>query len=137
MTKQVTKFDSNNVKTILDECREALEAVAAKHGLKLQRKNCRYQDDELPVAFKMLVVEADADGNAMSSEAKDFVRYAPSFGLKAEDLGREFTSRGNKFRITGLKPRSPKFPILACEVRTGKAFKFPLDIVEAELKSAV
>ena len=135
-TKTVTKFGGANVKAILEECREALEPIAEKYGLTLDRKGRTYASDALPVMFQLLIKELGADGQEMTTDGKAFVRYASSFDLDPADLGREFTSRGNTFRITGLKPKSYKFPILAANVKTGKTFKVPAETVKAGLKRA-
>jgi hypothetical protein len=123
-TTTITTFDKLTVRKITDECGKALEAIAVKYGLKLDRKNCSYMVDEMPVAYRLLTVTPDENGNALDADGKEFRKYAAMFGLKPADLGREFTSRGEKFRICGLKSRSPKFPVLAENIRTGKVYKF-------------
>lgn len=135
-TKPVTKFTPSNVRTILEECREALEPVAEKHGLVLDNKGRTYQRDALPVMFQLLVRQEDEDGNALKTEAKDFLKAGRMYGFEPGDLGKEFKSRGETFRITGLKPKSRKYPVLAENVKTGKSYKFPADVVKAALQRA-
>jgi hypothetical protein len=132
----IKQFDGTSVRKIMDEAREALEPIAEKYGLVLSRKGSTYHRDSLPVMLQFLIKQTDTDGNILTAEAKDFQKYAVMFGLKPEDLGREFVSRGETFRITGLKPKSPKFPVLAENVRSGKSFKFPEAVVLAGLKKA-
>ena len=132
----VTKFNQTNVGAILEECREALAPIAEKYGLVLDRKGRTYHHDALPVMFQMLVKKTDEDGNVITADGKAFIEQAVFYGLKPEDLGQEFTSRGKKFRITGLKPRSRKYPVLAEEVATGKTYKFPAEAVKAGLSRA-
>lgn len=135
-TKPVTKFTPSNVRMILEECREALEPIAEKHSLVLDNKGRTYYRDSLPVLFQFLVKEEDEDGNALKAEAKDFLKVGRMFGFEPGDLGKEFQTRGETFRITGLKPRSRKYPVLAENVRTGKSYKFPADVVKAALERA-
>lgn len=134
--KIIKKFDRASVRQILEECEEALRPIAEKYGLTLDRKGRTYRSDSLPVMYQFMVTEKDEDGNVLSAEAKDFVARAVLYGLEPEDLHREFKSRGNTYRITGLKPRSRKYPILGEDVRTGKTYKFPLETVKAGLKRA-
>jgi hypothetical protein len=138
MTTKTTikQFDRRSVEKILDEARAALEPIAEKYGLTLDRKGRTYHRDSLPVMFQFLIKELDDDGNTLSAAAKDFQKYAPLYGLKATDLFKEFTSRGEKFRITGFKPKSRKYPVLGENVKTGKTYKFPLETVQAGLKRA-
>lgn len=132
----IKQFDGTSVRKIMDEVRDALEPIAEKYGLVLDRKGSTYRRDALPVMLQFLIKVTDTDGNVLTAEAKAFQRYAVMFGLKAEDLGREFKNRGETFRITGLKPKSPKFPVLAENVRSGKTFKFPEAVVLAGLQKA-
>ena len=133
-TKPVAQFNQTNVKAILEECREALKPIAERHGLTLDRKGRTYAGDALPVMFQLLVKELNADGQEMTTDGKAFVRYASEFDLDPADLGKEFTSRRRAFRIIGLLPRSPKYPILAVNVETGKTHKFPTEMVKAGLE---
>lgn len=135
-TKTIKKFDRTTVRKILAECEEALRPIAEEYGLTLDRKGRTYYADSLPVMYQFLVTEKDEDGNVLTAEAKDFQKYAPMHGLDADDLHREFVSGGDKFRITGFKPRSRKYPILGENVRTGKTYKFTLETVKAGLKRA-
>jgi hypothetical protein len=135
-TKTIKEFTNPLVRKIMDECEEALRPVAEKYGLTLDRKGSTYRRDALPVMFQLLVTEKDEDGNVLSAAAKDFQKFATMFGLKADDLHREFVHQGERFRITGVKPRSRKFPLLGENVRTGKTYKFPVETVKAGLKRA-
>lgn len=130
------QFDGTSVRKIHDEVRAALEPIAEKYGLVLDRKGSSYRRDALPVMMQFLIKETDEDGNALGASAKDFKKYAVMFGLKADDLGREFVTHGETFRITGLKPKSQKYPVLGENVRTGKTFKFPVETVKSGLKKA-
>ena len=132
----IKTFESQNVRTIMDECEEALTAIAEKHGLTLDRKGRTYRRDSLPVMFQFLIEELDADGNAMGAGAKDFIKHASLYGLKEDDFGAEFHSNGELFRITGFKPRARKYPVLAEKVRDGKTYKFPVERVKAALAKA-
>jgi hypothetical protein len=125
----IKQFDRPAVRAILDECEAALKVVADKHGLRLARKGCSFRAGECPVPFKLMTVATGDNGEVVTAEARDFERCAVLFGLKAEDLGREFSSRGKRFKICGAKPANRKYPILAKCLSTGKVYKFPEDQV--------
>jgi hypothetical protein len=135
-TTTIKEFTNPLVREIMDECEEALRPIAEKYGLTLDHKGRTYRRDALPVMFQLLITEKDEDGNKLSAAARDFQKYAIMFGLEADDLHREFVHQGDRFRITGVKPRSRKFPILGENVRTGKTYKFPVETVKAGLKRA-
>lgn len=136
MTSKIEKFDRPTIRKVLEECGEALQAVAEKHGLKLERKHCTYSQDELPVAFKLITVQLDPNGNAMDSRAKDFIRYADLYGLSESDFLAEFRRGAKTYRICGFKPKARKYPVLAECVQDGKTYKFPVETVKAALAKA-
>jgi len=130
---KITSFDTRLARVIIDECRDALAPIAEKYGLTLDRKGSNYRPDALPVMLQFLIKEVDSSGVTVDARGKDFKRYAMAFGLKPSDLGREFSTFQGTYRICGLKPRSDKYPVLAEDVRTGKTYKFPPEVVKASL----
>lgn len=82
------------------------------------------------VTFKVELAELADNGEAQTREISNFKKYAAILGLKPEDLGRTFESRGKTLKIIGCKPSSSKYPILAQDVNTGRHFKFPAAYVK-------
>lgn len=120
----LNQFDKSNVRLIISECQAALSAVAERHGLTLTQKNCSYRTDELPVPFKLTILQTNESGETVDPMATDFTLYATSFGLSPDDLGKTFKQFGGQsFKICGLKPRSRKYPIVVQQVGTTKKFK--------------
>ena len=69
-----------------------------------------------------------------SSRSMLFEVLAPEYGLRPEDFGREFSSRGERFRINGIDPRRPRYPVSAVRIPDGKAYKFTAENVAALLQ---
>lgn len=132
----LTSFDRATVRQIMDECREALAPVAEKYGLVLDQKGSTYHRDALPVMLQFLIKRVDKAGNVISKEAQMFLKDCVCFGLKPDDLGREFMSRGRTFRIIGVAPRSTYYPIIVEELKSGKTFKMSAETVVEGLKRA-
>lgn len=132
--QKVASFDKANLREILAECEVALNAVAARHGIVLTQSRCTYSATEFRLPFGMMVAstEAIAGANAMDAKiAGDYVKYASSFGLKPEWLGKSYDDvRYKRVTIVGISPKSRRFPVIV-EVEGGKRFKFPLDAVIA------
>ena len=63
-----------------------------------------------------------------------FAQVAEHYGLKPGDLGREFSVRGERFRIIGIDPRRSKYPIAAERISNSGLYKFPSDEVIKQLK---
>ena len=77
------------------------------------------------VTFKLEVALKTADGTVLTKSASDWKAYCYRWGFKPDDLGKKFrTPAGDIVTITGCKPRSTKFPILAKNSR-GTAYKYP------------
>jgi len=136
MSKKITEFTRANVRELMAEVKKALEPVAERYGLTLDRKGRSFYRDKVPVMFELLVTKEDENGVALDGKAQEFKRHASLMGMKASDLGREFTYAGKVYRITGMNRRAKKYPILAEDVRQGKSYKFPADFVREALKSA-
>ena len=131
----IHEFNKGNIGKILDECKEALEVVAEKYGLVLQRKACTFLPDDTPVPFKLLVPERTEDGSAISAKETEFRKYAHRFGLKPDDLGKMFKTFNGVYRVCGIKPKGRKYTVLGESIINGKIYKFPHAQVVASLSS--
>ena len=83
--------------------------------------NCRYTETD--ATFKLEVSAISEDGEVLTAEAQAFRRNASLYGLEPDDLGMEFSSRGEAFTLIGLRPRSRKYPMVGRR-SDGKVFKF-------------
>lgn len=124
---KIESFNNRTVDVVLEACQKALEAVAAEHGLRLERKRCSYHQTDMPVAFKLHVRETDSDGREITPEERDFRLHATAFGLQPDDFGKTVTIRGQEYTICGLRLRARKYPITA--ERGGQKYTLPEDAV--------
>ena len=115
-------MDRNKVKELRVAVNAALESVGKEFGMSIKVGNMRYDDTvvNIPVTASMI----SEDGVVQTPERTDFIALAKFHGLDPEWIDKEFTSRGDTYRICGLKPRSRTYPILAKNLLTGKTFKF-------------
>lgn len=111
-----TTVNRQTAKAIGAEVKEALEQVAAKHGMVLEYKGVTYDPTGM--------IRPRVELKTASADKSEFSMWATSYGLEPKDFGAEFSSNGRLFRISGISPRSPKRPILCEEVATGRTFKF-------------
>ena len=124
----MTEIDRPFLAKAREHIDKALAAVGKELGVNIQLGNCRYSPGE-SITFKLEGNALGEDGKAVSRGASDFAMLATSFGLKPEDLGKEFVSRGETFKITGLNLKAKKYPIQAEMLSNGKGYKFPADTV--------
>jgi hypothetical protein len=135
MPTKITTFRNNKatIREIMSKIEAAIAPIAAEYGLTIKRKGCTYTPEMLPIALQLLVRKEDSDGCTLTPEASTFQLLCLAYGFKPTDLGREFTVAGKRFRISGLKPKAVRFPILAEAVDTGKPYKFHEDTVKQAL----
>ena len=112
-------FDRVTLRVLRADIEAALASVAAKHNLTVTTGGIRYSPTLATVKVEFA---KEGSGNRVEQE---FKRYAELFDLSPDDLGKKFKFNGAVFTVTGLKPNSPKFPLLATRA-DGKVFKFPV-----------
>ena len=119
MSKHITSFNRSNLKALRSELDDALNKVLAKHGLSAELGNIRFGNTDFRTQLTVNV------GNGEDAATNEFKKYAIRFGLTGNEFGKTFTdSKGTKFTIVGIKPKSHKYPILAKNAR-GTTYKFP------------
>ena len=123
---KVSSFSKQNLGSIRRKMDEALKVIGEEFGINFVVGNIRFSEQE----FKTQVTAVAQNGNENVSPMEvAFKRNARSFGLKAEDFGKEFSTYNGTYKITGMKPNNHKYPIIGECVRTGKSFKFPISAV--------
>lgn len=114
----ITTLDKQTLRIVREKMDEAL-AVLADIGIHAKVGGISYQDQNATVKVEIAVM--GENGEVVSKEALDYERYREMYDLP--ELGTTFVNRGVMYTITGLKPRSTKYPVLAERV-DGKIFKF-------------
>ena len=54
---------------------------------------------------------------------------AEEFGLSPDAFGHEFSTEREWFRVAGIDPRRPKYPISVTRIPDGKCYKFTAENV--------
>jgi hypothetical protein len=116
------------------EMLEACAAVAARHGLTAEALGITAMNLRWNIEFGVRVSIPRPDGTTIQPERMLFEAMALEYGLRPEDFGREFSSRGERFRITGIDPRRPRYPVSAVRIPDGKVYKFTAEDVAALLQ---
>ena len=116
-------IDRQFANTLATAVRMAAVRELAHYGMDAELKSTRYGSGRIVVTLELTPQGVDIAG-------EDFARYAQLFDFKPEDYRRKFTHRGIAYRIAGIAPNRPKFPINAVRVSDAKEFKFPADVVQ-------
>ena len=119
----INQFNRSNLKEVRDIINNALKDALAEHGLTANIGNITFTDEDFNTK---LTVSCGTDTDAARRE---WDKHAYKFGLNSTHFGKPFMHNGKQFTITGIKPKSTKYPILAKNA-SGKAFKFPPHIVK-------
>ena len=122
-TRQTDLNDKQNFRRLVQEIENAVQAVAKRNNVKITRGNGRYGGS---ASIKLDIEPLNANGQVdfrQTTEGKNFVRYATSYGLEESWLGKTFKSNGKSFKIIGLNTRASKMPIQAV-TSNGTGYKF-------------
>jgi hypothetical protein len=136
MTEAVTprNLTPGLCKRLEAEMLEACAAVAARHGLKVEGLGIQVMDLGWHFEFGVRASIPLADGTTLQPERMLFEALAEEYSLRPEDFGREFTNGGERFRITGIDPRRPRYPVSAVRIPDSKGYKFTAENVAALLQ---
>jgi hypothetical protein len=126
----IKAFDPQNLKNVRADIDSALLAIKQKYGITIQLGNISYSPDKATSRLTMIAVgdaaaATDPRQAALAKAQAEFKRAASSFGLKPEQFGATFTFGRDTYKLAGLKPRSPKRPVLGTSLRDGKTYVFP------------
>ena len=105
-------------KTFRKDFEDAVVGLEQKYGLTLSLGKITYSDTEFRTPLTATKV---IEGK--TSEQVQFEEHASLFGLKPEDFGKTFTVDGKEYKLIGLCPSAPKWPVVGQRV-DGERFKF-------------
>lgn len=124
-------------KAIEAEMLKACAGVAARHGLVAEGLGLQSMDLRWNFEFGVRVWIPLPDGSILDPERMLFEALAEEFGLLPGDFGREFSTGRERFRVVGIDPRRPTYPISAVRVPDGKGYKFTAENVALLLRAAM
>lgn len=119
------------------EILKAWQDVASRHGLVAEANEIAAIDLRLGFDLAFCGSSPLPDGTALNPERLRFEALADAFGLPAENYGRQFSTGRETFRLIGIAPRRPTYPISAERVPDGQGFKFTADQVALRLQKGM
>lgn len=122
----IKNFDKSQVIELRKAIQDALAQVEVDYGIKIDTGNASYSDNE--VSFKVKANTVDSEGVTQTTEASNWNRIAPKYGLGDLKAGDQVTLQGKSYTITGWNLRARKSPI-GLQDNNGKIFKAPLSIL--------
>lgn len=103
---------------------KACQDVAARRGLLVEAQDMTGVDLRWGFDATFRVSIPLPDGTALDPERLRFEALVEAFGLSPADYSRQFSAGRELFRIMGIDPRRPKYPVSAERIPDGQGFKF-------------
>jgi len=118
--QKITRFDRTSANLFSDAVMSMFQAFARQAGVEVTRELGRFNENTftMKISFRVLA----QDGSGMPA---DFACKALMVGAPPDSWGKVFTQGWKSYKITDIKPRNTRYPILATCVQDGKAYKFP------------
>lgn len=117
------KITPTTIRTINGEISNALKAIEAKYGVKIELGNSSYTASNYRT--KLTVSSVSADGVVQSPLAQNFERYRKIEGISASiKVGDTFRYNGKTFVLKGYDTKKRKYPIIA--EYGGSTYKLPV-----------
>lgn len=95
------------------------------HGIKLYLNGGTVGDLRTTLKLVAEIVKTDESGNHITEESEHYEAYCEQFGLKKEWLFKVMITGNESYKIMGLKPGRPKYPLIVKRLSDGKRFKQP------------
>jgi hypothetical protein len=114
----IDKQTTIQIRTLIDQ---ALAQVAAQHGLVIKAGRAKYTSSN--VVFELTASVVGDGGVVQTPERVSYERNCTIYGLNREWLDKTVLVGGKRYKITGLRTKSSKDPVLVTEVATGKALR--------------
>lgn len=121
------RINQTLLRTLRAPIEEALKKIGEDHGIALHLGSASFTSYEFTFKLKGEVLDT---GEGKTVAESDWAIHAPMMGIDVDKLGKQFTHKGSTFRITGVKPNRPKYPIQAININTGNPYKFPATVAE-------
>jgi hypothetical protein len=107
------------------EIEDALKGIAEKYEMEIKAGSMNYTDNSFSLKIEGHVKLVEG-GKAYEQE--QWNRHCKYYGFEEQDYGKEFTSSGKTFVLTGFAIKSSKYPVLAKNKTNGTTFKFTEDV---------
>jgi len=123
-TTKIDRFTRDNCQEIIKpRLAKALKALE-KIGVKAAVGAGRFTDTAVTLQVHLFLESVDPARG-------DFEKVCWRFGLTPGHYGAEFQFNGNDYKLVGLNPAWPEYPVIAERKDTGRRFKLPRVALEA------
>ena len=122
------QIDSRILKSFRMDFAKSVADLEKQYGIKLSLGTIRYDSHTFSTKLKGTAQDGHKTGEPVKPQIElDFERYCRDYNLMPTDLGKKFSHNGTTYTLSGLKPRSYKFPFIGIGPQGGR-YKFPTSI---------
>lgn len=129
LNKKLKNLTPELCANLQQEMQSACREIAEKHGLRFAEDDLHDVNLQLGFSYTIRFGVPMEDGSLFEPDKALFEVLAPQYGLKPSDFGKEFEDRGERFRIIGLEPRRPKYPVNVERLSNRQKYKFSADSI--------
>jgi hypothetical protein len=106
-----------------------MNQITLPDGVTAENAGGRYDAKTFTMKIK-LVLAGCAKKSMVETEYESWRQFhgLPEWGFRLRNF------EGDEFEMFDYKPRSPRFPVIAKNLRTGKSYKFPVTTIQMFLK---
>lgn len=113
----MSQINSLVAKQIQSEIAAAIQTVAEKYKLKLEKNGCTYSD--VGIKFSLAFGIASEDGSN-ARYVHDFTQFAPMMGLSLSWLGKTASLTNDRWTLLGMDMDRRKYNTVMRNARTGE-----------------
>lgn len=118
---KITSIDRCNHQILSDAFVKALKGVCDQYGVDVEGSGGTLGSG---TGVIKLSVNVRDNGAGVAGKQAEWDRFCAWIDMKPEDFGREFTWRGQRYRIVGVLRGGHKYNLSADRVYDGRSFKF-------------
>jgi hypothetical protein len=123
----MTTINKQTLQTLRPQVEQALAELGDRFGIDFALGRGSYNSSGVSGSFTLEMSTRD-EATGKSGAQVIFERYAPRYGLTAEDFGREFSIRKTRYKIVGINPNAPVNCLTIARVRDDKEFVASVEI---------
>lgn len=135
----ITKFTNPDVRALRAEFQAAIDAVAAKYGLKGNLGNIRYDNDELRVKLTVNTTVTNVNNgaaNGVTQQRVNEINFRGKLLCGIDDLAnKQLRVEGRTVVIVDFKNRAKRYPFIAEDIKTGDKYKLSADYIRSRYLS--
>lgn len=118
----------NRISTINEKIREAIKEIEKSEKVKITFGTSRYGDIDYKSTMTVTSVSNDKVNKKLVNSQN--TTLSQRVGFSSNVIGKTFSQGNDKFEITDIATRRPKYPVIAKSLTNGRSYKFRVDTIK-------